>query len=91
MVRIQNVACGVPVKSQQTRFKIHAIAACVLAEICVILRIFSKVHIHGKLGADDYFIIIAGVSILWQPMPHFIHAHSLIVCDCSVPISALHM
>ncbi|KAF4472058.1 integral membrane [Fusarium albosuccineum] len=62
MLRLQNLACGVPVKSQQVRFKIHAIAACIIAEICVIMRLFSKIHILGKLGPEDYLIIVAGLA-----------------------------
>lgn len=61
-MRVQNIACGVPVKSQQMKFRINSIVACILAEIAVILRIYSKVKILGKLGPDDYFIMIAAVS-----------------------------
>ncbi|KAF4973331.1 hypothetical protein FZEAL_9347 [Fusarium zealandicum] len=62
MARIQNLACGVPVPSQQTTFKVNAIVACVIAEIAVILRVCSKLIILHKLGPDDYLIIVAGVA-----------------------------
>lgn len=62
-MRVQNMACGVPVKSQQMKFRINALIACILAEIAVILRIYSKVKILGKLGPDDYCIMIAAVSL----------------------------
>ncbi|KAG5660255.1 hypothetical protein KAF25_003777 [Fusarium avenaceum] len=62
LMRVQNIACGVPVKSQQMKFRINSIVACILAEIAVILRIYSKVKILGKLGPDDYFIMIAAVA-----------------------------
>jgi hypothetical protein len=62
LMRVQNMACGVPVKSQQMKFRINAIVACIIAEIAVILRIYSKVKILGKLGLDDYFIMIAAVG-----------------------------
>lgn len=69
MLRLQNAACGIPVRSQQNRFRAHAIAACVLAEVCIILRIFSKLSLLGKLTLDDYFIIIAGVCLA---TPYFV-------------------
>ncbi|KPM39203.1 hypothetical protein AK830_g7336 [Neonectria ditissima] len=62
MLRIQNLACGVPVPSRQLTFKLHAIVACVLAEICVALRIFAKFKIMGKLKMEDYFILVASVA-----------------------------
>ncbi|KAM0189041.1 hypothetical protein ACHAPA_007859 [Fusarium lateritium] len=62
LMRVQNIACGVPVKSQQMKFRINSIVACILAEIAVILRIYSKVKILGKLGPDDYLIMIAAVA-----------------------------
>ncbi|KAI6754478.1 hypothetical protein HG530_012230 [Fusarium avenaceum] len=62
LMRVQNIACGVPVKSQQMKFRINSIIACILAEVAVILRIYSKVKILGKLGPDDYFIMIAAVA-----------------------------
>ncbi|RBQ78356.1 hypothetical protein FVER14953_08756 [Fusarium verticillioides] len=68
LMRVQNLACGVPVKSQQMKFRINALVACILAEICVILRIYSKLKIFGKLGPDDYAILIAGfatVPYIW--------------------------
>ncbi|KAH6974276.1 hypothetical protein BKA56DRAFT_490607 [Ilyonectria sp. MPI-CAGE-AT-0026] len=64
LVRVQNLACGVAVPSQQNKFKINAVVACVLAEICVILRIFSKLRIMGKLGMDDYCILVAGFATI---------------------------
>lgn len=67
LMRVQNLACGVPVKSQQMKFRINALVACILAEICVILRIYSKLKIFGKLGPDDYAILIAGVC--FSPFP----------------------
>ncbi|KAM5381555.1 hypothetical protein BFJ66_g12799 [Fusarium oxysporum f. sp. cepae] len=68
LMRVQNLACGVPVKSQQMKFRLNALVACILAEICVILRIYSKLKIFGKLGPDDYAILIAGfatVPYIW--------------------------
>ncbi|KAF4454292.1 hypothetical protein F53441_3166 [Fusarium austroafricanum] len=68
LMRVQNLACGVPVKSQQNKFRINVLVACILAEICVILRIYSKLKIFGKLGPDDYAILIAGcatVPYIW--------------------------
>ncbi|KAF9768394.1 hypothetical protein IL306_014337 [Fusarium sp. DS 682] len=62
LMRVQNMACGVPVKSQQMKFRINALVACIIAEICVILRIYSKLKIFGKLGLDDYAILIAGFA-----------------------------
>ncbi|KAF5680052.1 integral membrane protein [Fusarium heterosporum] len=68
LMRVQSAACGVPVKSQQMKFRINSLVACILAEIAVILRIYSKVKILGKLGPDDYFIMIAAcatVPYIW--------------------------
>ncbi|KAF5624421.1 integral membrane protein [Fusarium sp. NRRL 52700] len=62
LMRVQSLACGVPVKSQQMKFRINALLACILAEVCVILRIYSKLKIFGKLGPDDYAILIAGFA-----------------------------
>ncbi|KAF5025985.1 hypothetical protein F66182_1926 [Fusarium sp. NRRL 66182] len=62
LMRIQNVACGVPVQSQQMKFRVNSLVACILAEICVILRIYSKLSIHNKLGPDDYCILIAAFA-----------------------------
>ncbi|KAK7431322.1 hypothetical protein QQZ08_002093 [Neonectria magnoliae] len=62
MLRIQNLACGVPVPSRQLTFKIHAIVACVLAEVAVALRIIAKFKIMGKLKMEDYFILVASVA-----------------------------
>ncbi|KAM5341514.1 hypothetical protein ACJ41O_014545 [Fusarium nematophilum] len=62
LMRVQNLACGVPVKSQQSKFRVNAIVACVMAEICVMMRIFSKLSILGKLGMDDYFILVAALA-----------------------------
>ncbi|KAH7141991.1 hypothetical protein EDB81DRAFT_654260 [Dactylonectria macrodidyma] len=64
LARIQNLACGVPVQSQQAKFRLNAIVACVMAEICVILRILSKFSIRGQLGMDDYFICVAGLATI---------------------------
>jgi hypothetical protein len=69
LMRVQNLACGVPVKSQQMKFRLNALVACILAEICVILRIYSKLKIFGKLGPDDYAILIAGVCS--SPIPGY--------------------
>jgi hypothetical protein len=63
LMRVQNMACGVPVQSKQMEFRINAIIACIIAEIAVILRLYSKITILGKLGIDDYFIMIAAVSL----------------------------
>ncbi|KAH7174547.1 uncharacterized protein B0J16DRAFT_388371 [Fusarium flagelliforme] len=68
LMRVQNMACGVPVESKQMEFRINAIIACIIAEIAVILRLYSKVKILGKLGIDDYFIMIAAcatVPYIW--------------------------
>ncbi|KAI1060894.1 hypothetical protein LB507_010057 [Fusarium sp. FIESC RH6] len=68
LMRVQNMACGVPVQSKQMEFRLNAIIACIIAEIAVILRIYSKVTILGKLGIDDYFIMIAAcatVPYIW--------------------------
>ncbi|KAF4345129.1 integral membrane protein [Fusarium beomiforme] len=62
LMRVQNLACGVPVQSQQMKFRLNALVACIIAEICVILRIYSKLKIFGKLGPDDYAILIAGFA-----------------------------
>lgn len=62
LMRVQSLACGVPVQSQQMKFRVNAIIACILAEIAVILRIYSKVSILGKLTVDDYLIMVAAVS-----------------------------
>ncbi|KAJ4111304.1 hypothetical protein NW768_011876 [Fusarium equiseti] len=68
LMRVQNMACGVPVQSKQMEFRINAIIACIIAEIAVILRLYSKITILGKLGIDDYFIMIAAcatVPYIW--------------------------
>ncbi|KAF4967039.1 hypothetical protein FSARC_5330 [Fusarium sarcochroum] len=68
LMRVQNVACGIPVQSQQMKFRINSIVACIIAEIAVILRIYSKIKILGKLGPDDYAILIAAfatVPYIW--------------------------
>ncbi|KAF5238466.1 hypothetical protein FAUST_5523 [Fusarium austroamericanum] len=68
LMRVQSLACGVPVQSQQMKFRVNAIIACILAEIAVILRIYSKVSILGKLTVDDYLIMVAAcatVPYIW--------------------------
>ncbi|KAH7157929.1 hypothetical protein B0J13DRAFT_650714 [Dactylonectria estremocensis] len=64
MLRLQNLACNIPVPSRQVTFKIHAIVACVLAEVCVGLRIFAKLKLMGQLKLEDYFIMVAGVATI---------------------------
>ncbi|KAH8812282.1 hypothetical protein F5884DRAFT_729113 [Xylogone sp. PMI_703] len=64
VARLENLACGVPVQSQQARFRTHAIVACTLAEIAVILRIYSNFKNLGKLRLDDFFIIGAGLATI---------------------------
>lgn len=89
MLRLQNAACGVPVRSQQNRFRANAIAACVLAEICVIFRIYSKLSLLGKLGLDDYFIMVAGVCLATSF--YELRCHVLVsltrLTDCNDPVS----
>ena len=87
LMRVQNMACGVPVQSKQMEFRLNAIIACIIAEIAVILRIYSKVTILGKLGIDDYFIMIAAVG--WPNIVLNIFTDISIVCYSTVHMACL--
>ncbi|RDW62501.1 hypothetical protein BP5796_10803 [Coleophoma crateriformis] len=64
VVKIQQDGCGVPVESQQTKVKIVANLFCALAEICVILRIWTKLQLTDRLSPDDWMIVVSGILII---------------------------
>lgn len=58
--------CGITPTSSENEFRAVALSACILAEICVILRMWVKIFVVKQVSLDDWFIILAGVSFL-QP------------------------
>ncbi|CZR52764.1 related to integral membrane protein [Phialocephala subalpina] len=64
VAKIQEEGCGVRVVSQQTKLKIIAHIFCILAEACIIVRIWSKLQLLHKLYTDDWVIILSGAAVI---------------------------
>lgn len=63
VAKIQEEGCGVPVVSEQMKLRIITYVFCILAEICIIIRLWTKLQIVTRLDADDWVMVVAGVSI----------------------------
>ncbi|KAF8860755.1 hypothetical protein BDZ45DRAFT_587834 [Acephala macrosclerotiorum] len=64
VAKIQEEGCGVPVVSQQAKLKIIGHIFCTLAEVCIIVRIWSRLQLLHKLHTDDWVIILSGVAVI---------------------------
>ncbi|TVY45578.1 Satratoxin biosynthesis SC1 cluster protein [Lachnellula subtilissima] len=64
VAKIQEEGCGEPVKSEQLKLRIITHVFCVLAEACIILRIWTKLQLARKLHYDDWSIIGSGFALI---------------------------
>lgn len=52
-----------PVVSKQLKLKIITYVFCILAEVCIILRLWTKLQVMNRLSSDDWVMVVAGVSL----------------------------
>ncbi|TVY27584.1 hypothetical protein LHYA1_G004028 [Lachnellula hyalina] len=64
VAKIQEEGCGEPVVSQQLKIRIITHVFCILAEACVILRVWTKLQLARQLHYDDWSIIGSGIALI---------------------------
>ncbi|TVY16125.1 Satratoxin biosynthesis SC1 cluster protein [Lachnellula arida] len=64
VAKIQEEGCGESIVSEQLKLRVISHLFCILAEACVLLRIWTKLQLSHKLHADDFAIIAAGICLI---------------------------
>lgn len=45
------------------RLKVITYVFCALAEVCIMVRLWTKIRIVAKLDLDDWVMVVSGVSL----------------------------
>ncbi|RDW75390.1 hypothetical protein BP6252_06532 [Coleophoma cylindrospora] len=64
VAHIQGLGCGVPIYSNQTKVRVVIWLFCILAEVCVVIRIYTKWKVTAKVSPDDWAIIASALGII---------------------------
>lgn len=88
VAKIDELSCNRPVENYQGLLRTIALTFCILAEVCVLLRLWVKLGIMRTFGTDDWVIILAAVGpsqsyiITRKILINIARQHS-IPCACS--------